>query len=288
MSVVTKVMFKSFITNVGLSILKVVCGFFGNSMALVADGVHSFSDTLTDVFAIIGNKLSLKPADREHPFGHGKTEYITCIIIGFVILFLGLSIIYKGIFSDINIPSVFTAIVGVVVIFAKLLLSLYVLRMGMKYDNNILIASGRESYTDVISSVIVLLSILFAQLGEHIHIFVYADRVAMIIVGIFVLRVAFDVLSDNFSNLLGKQVMDEDYIAKIKKQVCSHEEVQGIDSLIILMYGSFYQVNLEVSMSDNMVLHDVHNVLDTIENSLRNFDQRIIYVIIQVNPAYNN
>ena len=86
---VTKVLLHSFITNVVLSVIKIVSGVIGASGALIADGIHSLSDTFTDVFAIVGHKLSLKPADREHPFGHGKIEYVTCLIIGFIIMIMG-------------------------------------------------------------------------------------------------------------------------------------------------------------------------------------------------------
>ena len=86
MNKVSKVLLKSFFTNISLSVIKIISGIIGASGALIADGIHSLSDTTTDVFAIIGHKLSTKPANREHPYGHGKIEYITCIIIGFIVM----------------------------------------------------------------------------------------------------------------------------------------------------------------------------------------------------------
>ena len=88
MNKIAKVMQKSMCVNILLAILKIVIGFIGKSSALIADGIHSFSDLITDVFAIIGSALSRKPADEEHPFGHGKIEYITSMIISIIILIL--------------------------------------------------------------------------------------------------------------------------------------------------------------------------------------------------------
>ena len=281
MSNVTKVLIHSFITNIILALVKIVSGIIGASGALIADGVHSLSDTLTDVFAILGHKLSMKPADKEHPFGHGKMEYITCIVIGLVIMFMGFTIIYNGIFDKPVVPNILTAIIGIIVIVAKLILSRYILNRGKKYDSNILIASGKESLTDVISSVVVLISILLSQLNG---IFVYADTFAMVIIGILILKIAFNILVENFSSLLGKQVTDCNYIKSLEEIIYKEPEVKGIDTLIILKYGPIYQLNLEVSMDENIVLKDAHDVLDKIEDNLKKHDSKIVHIIIHVSP----
>lgn len=281
MKKITKVLIHSFITNTILALVKIVSGIIGASGALIADGVHSLSDTLTDVFAILGHKLSMKPADNEHPFGHGKMEYITCIVIGLVIMTMGLTIIYNGIFNKPIIPNILTAVIGMIVIVAKLILSRYILNRGKKYDSNILIASGKESFTDVISSIVVLISILFSQLGG---ILIYADTVAMIIIGILVLKIAYNILSENFSSLLGKQVTDPDYIKTLEEIIYMEPEVKGIDTLIILKYGPIYQLNLEVSMDENIILKDAHDVLDKIEDNLKKHDSKIVHIIIHVSP----
>ena len=281
MKKITKVLIHSFITNTILALVKIVSGIIGASGALIADGVHSLSDTLTDVFAILGHKLSMKPADNEHPFGHGKMEYITCIVIGLVVMTMGFTIIYNGIFNKPIIPNILTAVIGMIVIVAKLILSRYILNRGKKYDSNILIASGKESFTDVISSIVVLISILFSQLGG---ILIYADTFAMIIIGILVLKIAYNILSENFSSLLGKQVTDPDYIKTLEEIIYMEPEVKGIDTLIILKYGPIYQLNLEVSMDENIILKDAHDVLDKIEDNLKKHDSKIVHIIIHVSP----
>lgn len=277
----------SFITNIILALVKIITGLIGASGALIADGIHSLSDTMTDVFAILGHRLSMKPADKEHPFGHGKMEYLTCVIIGLVIMAMGLTIVYNGIFNKPMVPNLLTAVVGIIVIVAKLILARYILNQGKRYDSNILVASGKESFTDVISSVVVLVSILLSQLGEVSGIFIYADMIAMIIIGILILKIAYNILKENFSSLLGKQVTDIDYIKKLEQIIYKEAEVKGIDSLIILKYGPTYQVNLEVSMDKNIILKDVHDVLDKLEEHLKKYDSKIQHIIIHVSP-YND
>lgn len=283
MNKITKVLLKSFITNILLSVVKIISGIIGKSGALIADGIHSLSDTITDVFAILGHKLSTKPADDKHPYGHGKIEYITCIGIAIVITLMGISIIYNAIFEERIIPSIYAAIIALIVIMAKLVLAKYLLRKGTQYESNILIASGKESMSDVISSVVVLMSILIANLDG---IFVYADTIAMIIVGILILKIAYNIFKDNFSNLLGEKITDSNYIKQIEEIIYSIEETKNIDELIILKYGSTYQVTCEISMDENLLLKEAHEIAHQIENKLKEFDDRLKHIIIHINP-YN-
>lgn len=286
MSLVTRVLLKSFVTNISLSVVKIISGLIGASGALVADGLHSLSDTITDVFAIAGHKLSSKPADDKHPLGHGKIEYLTCLVIGVIVMAMGITIIYEAIYGEREIPSIYVSLVTLIVILAKLILSKYILYKGKKYNSNILIASGSESFSDVISSAIVLVSILIAQLGKINPLFIYADTVAMIIVGILVIRIAYNILRENISNLVGEQVTDSQYLGEVSKLIFSFKDVCSIDSLIILKYGPVYHINCEVSMDENRKLKDVHDILEKIESKLKRFDRKIDHIIIHVNPYF--
>ncbi len=287
MNKITKVLLKSFFTNISLSIIKIVSGLIGASGALIADGVHSLSDTLTDTFAIIGHKLSTKPADYNHPFGHGKIEYLTCLFIGFVIIFMGLAVIYKGVFEESIIPNAYVALISVLVIIAKIILANYILKKGIEYDNNILVASGKESFSDVASSMVVLFAIIISQLGYINSLFTYADTLAMIIVGILILKIGYNILKENFSSLLGEKVTNEEYLKKVSDIIYKVSDIKHIDSLIIVKYGVFYQMNLDVSMDENMKVKEVHKKLDTIEKKLKGFDEKLKYITIHVNPYHH-
>ena len=274
-----KVMLTSFITNILLAIFKIISGIIGTSGALIADGIHSFSDMITDIFAVIGNTISKKPADFEHPFGHGNAEYLTCLVIGLIVAFMGINVIKEGLIKTSNIPNILTSIVVLITIIAKLILSSYLLKKGKEYKNDILVSSGKESFSDVISSFIVLISVLLSK------IFKYSDKVAMIIVGLLILKIAFEILKENISNLLGKQVLDKDYIDSLKQIIKSHKDIIDIDELIIIKYGSLKKIDCEVVMDKNMKLEKVHKIVDHIEKEIKEKDKTVSNIIIHVNPA---
>lgn len=284
MNKVGRVMLISLITNLFLSIFKIIFGIIGLSGALVADGIHSISDLITDIFAIIGTKISMKPADYEHPFGHGNAEYLTCLLIGLTIGFMGYNVIITAINEKISEPSLYIAIISLITIAIKLLLSSYILKKGKEYDSNILISSGSESFTDVISSLVVFLSILLSKLSNINKIFAYSDKVAMIIVGILILKIAYEILKENISNLLGKQVLDIDYINNIKSIIKNHKEIKNIDSLIIVKYGINKKIDCEVSMNEDMTLKKAHQIIDNIEREIKEKDLNVSNIIIHVNP----
>lgn len=288
MKKITRVLIYSFITNTFLALIKIISGIIGASGALVADGMHSLSDTITDIFSIIGNKLSSKPADEKHPFGHGKIEYITCLVIGVVVALMGFSIIYKALTEEANVPSLFMAVIAIIVIFAKLILSSYILKKGKQYESNLLIASGKESLSDVISSVVVLIAIVISQLGKVNSIFMYADVVAMIIVGILILRISYNIFSENISGLIGEQITDKDYMSKIEDIISNYKEIKKIDSVVVLKYGNIYQITSEVSMDANIKLKKAHDILDVIESELKYYDNRIEHINIHINPYEKN
>ena len=283
MNKITKVLLVSSITNIFLSIIKIIFGFIGKCSSLIADGIHSLSDLSTDVIAIIGNKMSLKPADKEHPFGHGKTEYITSMIIGLIIIILSLGIINSVFHKEITIPNILIIVVSIFTITSKFILASYISKKGKLYNNNILIASGKESKSDVYSSIFVLISILLMQFSNQINIFKYADIVGTIIIALFILHTGYRVLMDNISILLEEQVNDKDYIKKVRKIILSFDDIIAIKQLHILRYGPYYKLIATITMKDNILLSDAHNVIDELEGKLKE-NNEIKYVFIHMEP----
>ena len=284
MKKVTKVMIKSLIVNSLLAILKVIFGFLAKSKALLADGIHSFSDLSTDLVAIIGNKLAKKEPDLKHPYGHGKLEYLTSIIIGVVILILGIGLIYNSFTGNNVSTSSIVIIISILTITFKYILSKYIIKKGKEYKNNILIASGKESSADVISSVIVLFSALFMYLSKYNKIFSYADMIASIIVGLFIIKTGFEVLKDNISTIIDEQETDLEYIENVKNIILANGLVKEIDSLVLLKLGHNYKLTCDLSMDDSISIKEAHDELEEIEASLERYDERIKYKTIHINP----
>lgn len=283
MSKFTKIMSVSIITNVSLALIKIIAGILGSSGALIADGVHSISDLATDFIAIIGGFLSKKPADEKHPFGHGKIEYITSLIISLVVMFLGMNVIISVVNKEIVIPSPLVLIISVIAIIAKMLLAKYLVNKGKKYSNNILLASGKEAKADVISSIGVLLAIVCMQFSGSISILKYADILATIIVGIIVIKTGINILKDNISILLEEQIEDEEYTQKIKNQILKEEKVVDITDFYILKYGYYHKLICTVILDKKISLSNAHDIINNIEIRIKK-NSKIKYVIIHMEP----
>lgn len=280
----SRVMFVSFFTNFVLSVMKVVIGFIGKSSALLADGVHSFSDLLTDIVAIFGNILSGKPEDKEHPYGHGRLEYLTSVLIGILVLAIGLVLIRNVSTSKTEIPSKIVIIVSLFTIIAKFMLSRYLILKGRIYDNQILVSSGKESAADVYSSMIVLVASILMQLKDIWHGFIYTDKIAGIIVGIFIVRTGFNIIKENINVLIGLQENDTDYYDEVKSIILKNKNIKRIDSLIIMKYGYYYTLTLEVSMDADLTLQEAHDEVEKIEKELQKYNERTKYINIHMNP----
>lgn len=274
----------SVVTNSLLSIFKIIMGYIGKSSALIADGIHSFSDLLTDFFAMIGNYIAGKPADKKHPFGHGRLEYITSCGIGLVVLIIGFSLIKKSMSSSICIPSLLVIVVSFITILVKYFLSFYLIRMGKIYNNNILISSGRESRADVYSSIVVLISSILVQFSNKINIFSYSDVVATIIVGIFIIRTGFLIIKENLSVLIGEQESNGDILGELKNFILDDKNICSLDDLVMIKYGAYFKIIIEVSMESDLSLEQAHNNAHMLQNNIMKQYKWAKYITIHINP----
>ena len=280
----TKVLVKSLIVNILLTLTKFVFGLIYKSKVLVADGIHSLSDLATDVVSIYGSKLSLKPADNEHPYGHGKIEYLTSIVIGAVILALALSLLGNSLNAKNTIASNMVLYVTIFTILAKYLISRYILSKGVKYKSNLLVASGKESRSDVISSAIVIVTYFLSKLSSYSKIFLYSDTIGTFIIGLIILKTAYRILKENIVSILGEIEQDEEYLDKIREIILENSEVVNIEELNIIKYGHYYQANITINMDSNVTLEDACLVSDRIKKKLINKKTRISYAKISINP----
>ena len=284
MEKVTKVLVKSLIVNILLTLTKFVFGIIYKSKVLVADGIHSLSDLATDVVSIYGSKLSLKPADNEHPYGHGKIEYLTSIVIGAVILALALSLLGNSLNAKNTIASNMVLYVTIFTILAKYLISRYILSKGVKYKSNLLVASGKESRSDVISSAIVIVTYFLSKLSSYSRIFLYSDTIGTFIIGLIILKTAYRILKENIVSILGEIEQDEEYLDKIREIILENSEVVNIEELNIIKYGHYYQANITINMDSDVTLEDACLVSDRIKKKLINKKTRISYAKISINP----
>ena len=235
--------------------------------------------------AIFGSSLSMKPADNEHPYGHGKLEYITSFVIGLTIVLIGIILIKSISNNNVTIPSMIVIIVSVITIIIKYLVSKYLIIKGKEYKNLILISSGKESSMDVISSIFVLISSLLMQLSNKISIFKYSDKIVSIIIGIFIIKTGISIIKESISKILDERENDKIVIEEFKKLIYSYKQIKNIDSLIILKSGPYYKITTEVSMNPRITLFKAHKVAEELEDLLKE-KTKALYITIHINP-YN-
>lgn len=282
-----KIMIRSFLVNIFLVVFKIISGIFFNSYALIADGVHSISDLLSDVFVILGIRHSLKPADDEHPFGHGKFEYVLSFILGLSILFiaynLGRSVILN--FNNaVKVPSIITLIIVVAVVIIKLYLARYLLKKGKELDSQIISASGKESLTDVFSSIVVFFGIGSVIIGEIFDIawLLKGDKVASIIIAIFIIRIGFQIIYDSIKSMQGKSV-NKEVCEEYRKFIIELDGVIDVDHIVMIAYGPYYQALIDIRVDGNKTVTEGHEIAENVTKELYS-NEKICHVVVHVNP----
>ena len=281
----TKYMKISLIVNFILSIIKLIFGLIGNIKSLVADGIHSFSDLTTDIIAILGNKLSRKPADNDHPKGHGKIEYITSLIISCFIIILGISIFKNSFSNSATIPNIYLIIVVIITIIAKYFLSYLLIQKGKEINNMILISSGKESYTDVYSSLLVLTVIVISQFSKKFYFLRYADMIGSILISVLILSMGIKLLFQNLSLLIGEAEQSIDKINAVKEIIINRNEKFMLEECTLFKLGSYYEVVIKIMVDGNTSVKEGHELMDEIEYDLLNSDMNIKYVIVHIEPT---
>lgn len=279
-----QVMLKSVIVNIVLVITKTVVGFLGHSTALIADGIHSLSDLATDIVAIISVKLAEKPADREHPYGHGKIEYICCLFISILVLILGIELVYNSFGGKKLIPDIIVIYATILTIVLKYILSSYILKKGDEYNSSLLKTSGIESRTDVYSSLIVFISAVLSQFSTKYPILIYSDFVATIIVGIFIFTTGIKMLICNLKLILGQKETNTIELDKIKKVIHDYAKINSYNNLTLLQFGSYYKCDLTIFIDGDKTVNEASIIADELKYLMRKENPKIKYITISIKP----
>ena len=272
------VLIKSLIVNTILVILKIIFGFVGSSSALIADGFHSLSDLTTDVISIIGLKAATRKADKKHPYGHGKIEYLLCILIGIVIIFLGGTLIIESFTKENNAPKTIVMIITIITILTKYLIAKYISKKGEFLNSSILTASGEESLADVYSSIVVLISYFISQ------IYPYADKIATIIIAVLIISTGLKILKENISSILDEKESNPEVIEQIKKIINEQKQIIKYNNLRLIKFGSYYKCELTIFIDGNQTIINSNNLVETLKKEITKNNEKIKYINIYVKP----
>ena len=247
------------IANVFLAGFKALVGLLAHSVAIVLDAVNNLSDALSSVITIIGTKLSVRPADHKHPFGHGRVEYLTAIIIAAIVLTTGITSLIesiKKIFNPVEPEyTTVTLIVIIVAIAAKLILGWYVRRQGKKLESDALVASGSDAQFDAIITLATLISAGIMLIWN-----VSIDGYLGAVISIVIIKAGVEMLSSPISQLLGARVSAE-LVQNIKNEIMAQAGVQGVYDVILNGYGPNLTIgSLHIAVPDTMTAHQIHGL----------------------------
>lgn len=253
--------------NVLLAAFKAGVGIVASSVAIVMDAVNNLSDALSSVITIVGTKLSQRPADRKHPFGFGRIEYFSAIIIAVIVLSAGITSLIesvKKIFHPTE-PSytTVTLVVIVVAIAVKIVLGLFVKRKGTQLKSDALIASGSDALFDAIITLATLVSAGIMLLWN-----VSIDGYLGALISLVIIKAGIEMLASPVNELLGTSIPAE-LTSQIKQEVGEFEGVHGVYDLILHHYGPDVKIgSLHVSVYDTMSAHDIHGLTRKISTQM--------------------
>ena len=257
-------------TNIVLFVIKLIIGIFAGSMAIISDAINNLTDLISCVVSLFGFKLANKPADEDHPYGHERIEYITGMIVSFIIIAVGIVLGYTSIKSLINkdIDPTFTIasfIVLGVAILGKVLLGLFYNGIGNAINSVSIKASRQDSFNDAISTAIVLIATIIKFYVPSLW---WLDPALSIAISLFILYSGIKLVGETVSPLIGL-TPDSEFVQNITKEVLSHKEVLGVHDVICHSYGPskiFMTLHAEVDGYANIM--EIHDVIDNIEMSV--------------------
>ncbi len=282
---VTLCLFKSFLVNLSLSLIKLLGAFLTKSKTLMSDAVHSLSDMTTDIVGLIGSKLSSKKPDINHPFGHGRIEYLTSIIMSILIIILGFGVLinsFNGKIKELTIYSIITLVISII---TKLILSTYLIKKGKTLNSNILKSNGIESRCDAYSSSLALVFVLLAIYNKKVPILKYADLVGGVIMSIFTIRIGIKLLSENISSIIGEVEVDPNKIEEIRNILIKNKNIK-IRRISLLKYGIYVSAIIDIYMDASLTLKEVYETERKIKKDLKTSDKGIRYVTVNIKPRH--
>ena len=255
------------IANVLLAAFKAGVGLLASSVAIVMDAVNNLSDALSSVITIVGTKLSQRPADRKHPFGFGRIEYFSAIIIAVIVLTAGVTSLIESVKKIFNPTTptytTTTLIVIIVAIVVKLVLGQYVKKQGEKLKSDALIASGSDALFDAVITLATLVS-AGVMLLWHVSL----DGVLGALISLVIIKAGIEMLASPVNELLGAKISPE-LLSQIKKEVNDFDGVHGVFDIIVHNYGPDVQIgSLHVNVLDTMDAHQIHGLTRRISEEM--------------------
>ncbi len=269
-------------TNLLLLVIKLIVGIFTRSQAMIADSINSAGDIFASLMSFIGAKLSSKPKDADHPYGHGKAEYIFSELISISMIIASLVMIHSSVESIIfkkNLTfSVFLVIVCFVTIITKLILYIYTKSQYKKYNSILIKASMEDHRNDIFVTLGTLIGVCFSLAGLY-----FVDGIVGCLISLWILFVGFRLFFDSYKVLMDT-TLDVNVQEEIKKMIDKYPEILHVDSIVTKPVGSNHIIILKISMDGKKLLEECHKISGMLKEDIINKFEAVYDVIIHVNP----
>ena len=272
--------------NIILSVSKFFIGVISNSVSIMADGINNLSDASSNIVTILGTKLANKPVDAEHPFGHGRMEYISALVVAFLIFLMGFELGKSSIEKIINPQEVTFRIVSLVVLILSIVIKLWLAGFNdkiFKKTNNVNAkAVKQDSLNDCLATFAAIIALLISSFTD----FIYADGIIGLIVAFVVVLAGIDIIKDIVGNLLGK-APDPELVKSIEELMLKEKWIYGVHDLIIHDYGPgriIASAHAEVPCDADIL--EVHEVIDRVEKEINS--KLNIVICIHMDPIAVN
>lgn len=270
------------LSNFLLFVIKITAGTLFHSISIIADAVNNLSDSASSLVTLIGFKLSGKPADAEHPYGHARIEYLSGLIVSFIVLFLGIQLIkssiHKILYPEVTQFSPVVVLVLVASILIKLWQSLFYRKVGKLINSLTLTAAAADSRNDILSTSAVLLAVIITRLTGY-----NLDGYMGVVVALFIVVTGVKLVMDTSSPLLG-MAPSKELVDRIYQKILSYDHIIGLHDLTVHSYGAsqyFASVHCEVSAEQDILVS--HDIIDNIERDF--LMEEGIHLVIHLDPV---
>ncbi len=283
-SEVRRVTLIGLVINVALSALKFAAGIAGNSQAVVADAVHSLSDTVTDVAVLVGVKFWAKPPDDCHPHGHRRIEFLVTVFIGLLLAAVALGLCYNAIATLHQVqgspPGAVAFFAAALSIFTKELLYRWTISAGRKVKSTALIANAWHHRSDGLSSIPAAAAVAGANLVPSLT---FLDHLGAIVVSIFILQAAWKIVRPSVEQLVDQGAPEEICrgIEQLARATPGVEEVHAIRTRHI---GSGIEVDLHVLVDPQLTVEEGHSISEEVERRLIDYVSDVVDVVVHLEP----
>lgn len=271
------------IANIILFVVKLMIGLITASIAITADAFNNLSDAISSVITIVGFKFAAMPADKEHPYGHGRFEYIAALIVAFIVMIVGFEFARTS-FERIIHPSpvkfsLIPFILLIVTIFIKIWLSIFNKTIGKKINSAALKASALDALGDVFASTCVAISLLLAKFTSF-----PIDGYVGVAISLFIIYAGISLIKETINPLIG-EAPDPEFVKKIEEKILSYKYISSVHDLIIHNYGvGKSMASIHVEFPSDVDILEMHNIIDEAEREMS--EHYNLYLTIHMDPIY--